>query len=793
MKASQYFYILAAATQLATCQVAPAATGDIQSVTVRAEGWTADVAISGLNIGGTYEFGLGAFNADFANARVKLTVTSHSSTNDGLPTTRVRTVYGTFPQRKPWPNVTTMEETNVSGVTTVRIILNEMIYQEDNTGAGNSGTAITATFLSGFYTSGGTPTNAVSTPMTVVNNSTVAFPEVISNWSWVPYQRMDSTSKLRCVAFHKFGEQYRPVRAVKFIVSDGTTTNSEFVTNFTLTTITGEPLPIMEYASTIDLTAGLIQGAPLTCDYIAYPWIGDNPYSTAASGAPAGSPLACTQYNVCDRTGGYGSSYAVVDSVNGSDPVSETDNTGKWCGTGTDPGTGIGLTAFLTPARAFRALRKLNADNHLRDDCGGGIVYAKPGSYTWLNKTISSGYGNVPLAWTTFKCFPGQNKDSVIITGSANNTDVSDRVKLEEVTINTSTGNTFTGCLFMWLDNVRLSSTSTGTWNSAGQRVWLTRSIVDVFTQGLRSFSITDMTFNLVRGNQLFGFNSTVLALTCLGNDTDRYASSLTIRDTLAGQVIQVPSIIAYNRFMGLNGASTQRFFIGYDRTTLTGVAVVQNVVEQAGTGLAGVASISSADPYEHNNTIFWHNTLVGARTFVAYNDDGDTIAYRKDWSFHNNYFDRTGNKGDNFGTPSSVRIGGWQIKFGVGMSGNYFSHNSNSLPGNFYFEYPGVSTWQPPTTEYGLYTDALFVDYKAAYGIWPDPLAANTGNGNYDIQANSPLIGLPIKQLVPYDMSGIARTEDTKASGAYAGPTPPTTPRNLGIGDLQIGTLGVQ
>ncbi len=757
---------------LATAAVA--ATGDILSVTVRPDGWTADVAIDGLNIGGQYANGHGANNVISGNEKMTLTVVSHGYNGTTL-TTKTRTVYGSWPMRKPYPNDTQNEETNVAGVTTVRLVLSDLIYDEDDAGAGNSGTTIIADFRSGLYTYSGTPTNATVSPVIVVNNSTVAFYDPVGNWSWPGFQRMDSTTKLRAVVYHRHGEQYRPVNAVRFSVTDGTTTNYETVTAPTYNPSSGDALPVIEYVTTTDLTAGLTQGAELTCNFVAYPWVGDNPLDTS-TGAAAPSPLVGPIKGVCDRTGAYGVTYAVVDDATGSDPIA-TDDSGKWLGNGSDPGSGAGVTAYKTLARAARAITNYNtARSPSRGDVGAGIVFIKAGSYSTFGSS-PGGYGTVPKTWITFKPFPGVVQTDVILAEKVGNSDISDRVKLEGLTLQNAGGNPFTGCLAMWLHNCRIDSSSTGVWNSTGQNVWLTQSDVVRLGQGLKAVSTTNMTFPLIRGCNLNGFNAGIVTYTVLGNSNTVPASSLSIRDTVTGSLApRSKPIIAFNRFLGLNCSGAAKFLIGPDAAT-NGAAIIQNVFENYSTGEGGLASIGITD-YSHDNIIFWHNSMVGQRCFMGYNASGSTAYWRRGWSMRNNYFDRFATKQDNFNggvsdPPDGNRIGGWQIKFGVGRSGDYYSQNMVSLPGNFYAEFDGLSSFEPSDATYGAATDALFVDRRSAVrgaSLSSTTAVAGVGGGDYGLQEGSPLIGRPIINVVQYDLAGVERTTNS-AAGAYAGP----------------------
>jgi hypothetical protein len=96
-----------------------AATGDITavriikdtcSVGITCNGWVAEIDITGLATGGTYNFGMGT-NNDPTNAKIVFTLTSHGYDTSGNATTITRTIYGTQWLRKAYPNNAVADET----------------------------------------------------------------------------------------------------------------------------------------------------------------------------------------------------------------------------------------------------------------------------------------------------------------------------------------------------------------------------------------------------------------------------------------------------------------------------------------------------------------------------------------------------------------------------------------------------------------------------------------------------------------------------------------------------------
>jgi len=401
------------------------ATGDILSVTIPAEGYYAEILIEGLAIGGTYDMGLGTNNTISASTKVVFTIVSLGYDDTGSSTTITRTIYGTIKRRKVTPNNAQADETTSGSNVIVRVNLSEYIYQKDNIGGGNSGTAPVVSILSGLYTNGSS-NNASGASYPVTNNSTLAYPKVIANWAWPGYQLMNSTSKLRAVAFHKSAQQGRPVRAVKFSVSDGTTTNTETVTTPICDLSFGDASPVVEYVSTSDLTSGLIQAAELTCNFIAYPWMGDSgSLLDTSAGTAAPTPLYGPIKGVCDRTGAYEKTYALVDPT-GSDSGANT----VYPSASFDP---LKAYKFLTIGKAAAAIAAYNNANYGRNDVGAGIVYLNAGNYAWLGS--SNVYGTTPKTWITIKPANGVSRASVVINTASGNGDISDRIKVENCTI----------------------------------------------------------------------------------------------------------------------------------------------------------------------------------------------------------------------------------------------------------------------------------------------------------------------------------------------------------------------
>ena len=739
-------------------------------MSITADGYHADITIAGLAVGGTYSFGLGgSFNdPDAGIPKMTFWVTSLGFDDSGNATTILRKIYGVKSQRKAYPNQAQLEETTSGSDVIVRVLLSDYVYQKDNVGGGNSGVAVTMDCLSGWYTSGGTPNNAY-TGFIATNNSTAPYPKVIANWYWPGYEVIQgSTGISRIGAFHAYGQQGRPVRVVKHTVTDGTTTVTTYVRDMEIDWSMGDALPIPEYIARWSNT-GFTQGATLTQNFVAYPWIGDTA-SLIDTSLGTADPTASygPRTLVCDKNSTYGTTIAYVDSTSGNDTT----------GIATDIANDAAASAApcLTIGAAAVKISAYNNANRGRNDCGGGIIYLKAGSHAFAGSSTAA-IGTTPAAWCTIQPAAGVSRSNALIASNLSSTDLSDRVKVKGVKITATAVNTFSNCLALWFDGCEFNTTNVGLANSSGGIVHATRNLVTALGQGFRPNGLVNNAWGIVRGNDMPGFSGTILCYVTIGNLRAGTPTGSTVLTTdYNGMTCPTPAnnIIAYNKIM--NGQnSTVMFSCNTYFPNTHGMAFVQNVLEHAQRNAAGnaLADFSSSDNVSTNtpcdNMIIWNNTMVGERCFVGYNDSAtpSVVKYRRYWSRKNNAWGRSANKGDVFGTADGVRVGGWPCTFGPNCSGEYHSQNTQSLPGNFYMEFAGLKTYQPDTSTYGTVAQMGFTNAACIVEAPLLTFTSGAGNGDYTPTANSPLNALGRDILIPWDLAGNPRTGQGSA-GAY-------------------------
>lgn len=726
------------------------ADGDITAVRINASGWYAEIDIAGLSVGGAYDFGIGT-NNDPAAAKVVFAVTSQGYADDCSATTLSRTVYGTNYKRKAYPDHASADESSADGTLTVLVALSEWIYDPDT---------LTVSIASGFYTEaagdGGTANAATTSTYAVTNNSAEAYPKVIANWSWPGYSRITGSSfTVRCVAFHRSAKSGRPVRAVKFTCTDQHSHSvSTIVTTATIDSGMADAVKVIEYIGTIS-TSTFTQGDVLTCNFIAYPWYGDSgsilDTGDAVNAMP--TPLYAPQYYLCDTSGTYGVTVAVVDSSLADDTGGEAVDYANF-----DPDT---TGAYKNIYAAANAIAAYNNTNHSRNNTAAGIIYLKEGSHVWTGGTVSAGGKATGPCWTIVTKFPGATRANVLIASASGTKQISEHLKLEDVKITNSTIAGFTGMDAVLVHRCDIDPTGAATFYQ-NKILYLTQNNLWSCDE-YRPYSIENAPRALIRGNTTQEY--TIYAIhsyTILGNIIARQGEGIQLNNSNTAAPDCHNGIAAYNKIKHYNATNASLLLGESDLAETHGNAVVQNVIEQIGTAQNVILWIAADQTTnQSDNAIIWHNTLVGQRANLAYNDynlnDVTPPVYRKHWHLIGNIFDDYNCITDvdpHGGTANGYRVGNHSIIHGTGLIGNIILNRAgvdgyeNKFGGLFY--------------KRGSPLAPNFVDDQSASG-------GKAGDGDYTLQATSPAIGLAKSYVLPYDLAGVARkTDGTGAIGAY-------------------------
>jgi len=744
-------------------QTAVAAAGTITAVRIASaaahNGWVAEIEIAGLSTGGTYAMGLGSRN-DPSAAKIAFSVSSPGYDASGGAVTIVRTVYGTHEVRKPYPNPTVNDEAVSGGALTVRVALSDFIF---------SGDTVTVTIGSGFYTQGGTPNGAVSAGGTVINNSTLAHPKVIANWSWPGWQKVSGPSfDVRCVAFHRSAINGKPVACVVFTATD----QHSHSVSVTVTGATIDPLmedygKVSEYIATIS-TSTFTAGDQITVNFKAYPWVGDSGSTLDTSDGvnTQPTPKYAPQFYVYDG-GTYGTSAAVVDSTFGSDTT----------GVAVDEKTFDSLRpppAYRTINKAVAAINSRNNTVYGRNDAAGS-VHLKAGNHTWTgaSNSISATVGKV---WCTVRPLGSTPRASVIINAVSGTQGFNGTpVKVWNCSINVATGpvSLFTDITYMWMDQCTFICNGT---TAIYQTVlyYMTRNSIGAIAHDLTPFGGEVSNAALIRGNDLYGCGGTPV-WTTLGNTNSVIHQNIFSNEPAGGPTANTMPILAFNTMYRQDVSVEMACQIHNATTGILGAAIVQNIFENNSSGeleLFITADASTSNPA--NNVLMWHNTLVGGRINRGYNDTGSSSLLRTLWSEVGNLIEKEALKSDTFPTADAARTGNWPVLYGVGRRG---CMNVEATPlaasGQFQLEFDGINSYAPAknggTNPITSATNPIAFSGLLGRLAW-NGSTANVGSGDYRMQPHSLLRNLIPSggAVLPYDIFGVPRKNDgTGAAGA--------------------------
>lgn len=741
------------------------ATGDIKSV--RTDGWSAYVCFEGLSSGGTYAYGLGTGRTISGGEKLVLTVTSSGYDNSGNTRSFTRTVYGTKVVRAA--GTTNPDENAVTGFVTNRIALSDFIY---------SGETATANVGSGFYTQG--TANNAATGLTVNNDSALTYPRVIGNWTWPGFNCVTNTMVLRCVAFHCSAENGLPVAAVTFTATDQHAHTVTVTTNkWTVDWSVPDAQHFGEVIGVLDVS-GMTQGDVITCNFKAYPWMGDAGavLDTSATTAvfPTADPAPLT--NVCDNGGSYGCVRAIVDASAGNDSTGLAANNPSWSLSQTP-------NPFLTIGGAIKAITGTNSASYSRASIENSYVLLKAGTYAWMGATVSGiTLGNT--SWCHIAPAAGVAQSSVIIGSQSGTQRLVNNVDKYHVYNLTISGSTAGGLWYVenvWQDQCNAQWTGAAYFqtSTAANLWWITDGVVSNLTQGIISPGSQKLLPALVRGVDLTDFGKKADLYTFVGNNkraTDFGATANFVFDQASQAWPTSYWGVVYNNRLKGSSVTGNIFQAPTASFQSNGVAIVQNVFEMGtnSSSTGGTFDLGSNNAYEYTNFMYWNNGFYFTKSFVGYNDTGTAAAYRYLWSLYNNVFSDYNTKGDLFTGGSGLnaaRIGNWPIAWGVQFFGNIdLATTGIGAPSSFENEDPTISSGFE-----GLNCTPYYVDYSATSATnWPGfvtpanyvkdtPLANLTTD--YHLQTSSPLLTRQAsKWVLPYDIEGVYR-------GAFDPPGP--------------------
>jgi len=729
-----------------------AAPGDVKWATVEPSGWVLQVGFDGLGTNGVFDFGFGTNNS--GASKVVLQLKSLAYSTNGVSTMRSRVLYGTRQLRLPYPNQLLQDVAIVGGDTVARIALSDYVFQSDS----NLTCAVAANWYS---------TNIANASVPVTNSSTMSYPKTIGNWTWPNWDRISGPSfPLRCASFNRFGMNGSPVACVVFTASDthGHTTSQTVATPVVDPSLK-DAVPVVEFVAHMDAT-GLNQGDVITCNFKAYPWVGDagSVLDTAdglhADTTPYYHPLTL----VCDKTGGYGRALAVV-APGGTSAGTVITNA---LDTNNPP------AAFDTIANAAAAIQLVNNASFGHNDCGGGTILLRAGDH------IFNGVPDVPsTTWLTISGYPSDALQSCRIVGGTSSGRPNAIAKFSRLNIVANASLVFYRYKSWWFDHCLINVTNSNTSLIYLGLAAVTFCTVSNLDQGFAQYSGESTTFSLIRGNAVVGKCSPWHCYTVVGNLCNfPDATGARMRTGLSGVTYPMQdSVMACNIFsnMDCSGSGCFTFWSGGE-TLYNGAAIVQNILENVGPYSVVLGIHPDSSTGNTTNLMLWNNVVVGERSNLGYNDTGAAPAYSVLWSVKNNVWDDYNIKSDTFqgtGGAQGSRSGNWANAWGVGFSGNANLERYKMPGGGGFLNYfMGLNSFQP-TSPGGDPPNC--VPTPAGYagwirdGSWQGYATNGTGSGNYRLQVLSPLVtGWLSDWVLPLDITGSARGV-VDPPGAYA------------------------
>jgi hypothetical protein len=599
-----------------------------------------------------------------------------------------------------------------------------------------------------------------------VNNSTRVYPKPVS--MWLNHDRevaKASTHTLRLAVAHGYARNGKPVAAVKFLVSDGTTTVEQLVSALSLKAYTASGMSVPHYAAAMDLST-LTQGALLTVDAIIYPWVGV-PFQISVDADAYPSVNLTTLRLLNDRTGAYGTAYAYVDATLGNNGTAVTSS---------NPATAA-AAPYATIAAAATAITAYNSANFGRStDAGGGIIRLVEGVHTHSGSFKTSGASvSIPLvieAADLSKTATTVLQDNT--TGVTNGTPV--MLKLKGLTLRKQ------GASITFIDS---SSGSSGRlicedciWDLNGKSsyaAWVYR--VGIFTQincsgyaGQPAAFGTSYKTSIAIGCANCTADSTYHVVGCKGGGLQAKSASGSMPAT-AGMFLGWSTCYASsggNRIVGNDVPQGAR-----------GCAVVGCTFESWGTHNAAVMQMAADNnTMAVENCIVMGNTIIGDRANLLYLETGNA---EKSGFIKFNVFRNMNIKSDVFAS-NGADIGNWSARYKAGWSHNYAPQYASNGAGY------SATQWLGEIPSLGEVVGGT-PNYTADRSHDGD----NTGLGDYAPLAGSSIPLIPAgKAPWPFDFKGQAIANDgTARIGAVQMLSAPTGISGTGSADASVGATG--
>jgi len=716
----------------------------------RIEGWGSKFTAQGdieFDFGAGYgnQYGQDATVAtgilvDWSTAKMIFTITSEGHDDAGNLTTRARFAYASRVLRKVDP-LDAEDDIAVDGADLlVKVALSEFVYDDDKAGgAGTSGTDPTVIVIGGWARETAIPanvTNAVSAGA-VTNNSILDYPKVVGRFVWPSFYTVGGDFLLEAECFQHFGMNAKPVACVKFDAQDASLNSAptQTVTDMTLTTRTHPSgLKPSVYAATMPV-ANLTQGEAITCNFKAYPWIGDaDSVLDTRDGTPPPSPTWGPVVLYCNKDGTFNPAPFVAVAPGGAD-------------------SGQGSFATEAEARAQPYATIPTALAGLAQPSGGECVLEE-GAYP-LTADAALNLGSM-TAWVTIRPATGTDPAAVLIdqaTTPAN--DIwTGRIKIEGVG--------------RFKDNAQIgilrgdNTTKSATWVDGVLDVSLTANVAYIYNQAAVYF--TDNTLNALGndiGERIGWSGNGSIGGTALMRGNDYTATAVRKMYNHGIMVANKGPIAFIDTTTAMTAPQGDNYFSAYcwavvgnegfhtdlhkasDRALVHGAFFAGGIIERSGSATSYVMLQVAADNYlDHNPAVdhlgLWHMTVEGERVNICYNAYPDIIAVpMTNVSLKYSSIRDMNNKDDTFGGEEDpTHTGSWPVGYRTGAVGMVGS--ANTIP----WETLGM---------FGKYQSATYVKNGSFDGD-------NTGISDFTPAPGSSLLNVipgDAHRVLPFDLFG--------------------------------------
>ena len=656
------------------------AAGDPISATVRGagaisgsayypDGWVLDVVYSTV---------LGPATPDGTKITVLTTAPGYSG---GSLTTVSRTIKCTLGLRQYNPNQATFNVVTATN-TTVSFVLDSRIHSGE--------TIVSVTIVAGSY---GISSNAATlSGGSVTNSSTLTYNKGVGKF--VTPQDLEATSSPRVewAGTHWAAKNSQQFDSVYFTATDETGNSvSSLVTQPIISTqITGansQGVYAEVWAWDVPLTT-LNQGERVKVRAQANPWIGDS--SAVLDSDPTADGFAwpgnncttlCNLYFLNNKTGGYGTVYAYVDSTVGAGgTVSTTPATAR-------------STPFPTIAAAATAIQTYNNANFSRNNAANGRIRLKDNAAhantfgatlasivagkTWLyveGDPLNSGYATLSSAVGSGATTAAKVMcDLLCIRGRIN-------MLPGDATVGTATL-IFSGAatasnkrlLIGYGVNITMQAANTHPFRGVQWTTLFNATMSNVGASFFNSSSTNGENLYLIAGVVQTGTGSKLYPRSVIGSF---------FTGTFAAEPATLTNIDPFDGLIALNNVFIKfqtTWQLGTSLAYTRGAAVEGNIFEQIEpTGT--VASFwfgNDATTTNLKNVNIWHNLMIGNRTNYFYTDDDATGAInpQKTGTSGHNIIEQRNSKTDTFTraaapvastSSASGRTGGWRFRYQV-------------------------------------------------------------------------------------------------------------------------------